>query len=354
MLFKVNVKTLITVGVLFVISPFLNAQTFDFEMLSSSKPTNLRGLYALDSLNVWTCGSNGYIGKSTNGGKTWEWVNPITYETSDFRDVHVFDKNTAIVVAAGTPALILRTIDGGKTWLEAFRSDNKEVFLDAIDFWDNTRGVCIGDFVNQVPYNLETKDGGKTWCLQNQDKADENGAYFAASGTCLRAYEFEGDTGFLAVSKVGKANILIEFSQLRNGEFDIDAYEIPYASIQESEGLFSLCIDLENEIVFVVGGDYAKPTIGFSAVYSYDEDEFVLTKTQVSGYRSCAEVFKYNNTNMIIACGPTGADVCESDSENSTWRNICQLPLNTVKKAKNDNTVFLCGKQGTIYKMVVK
>lgn len=357
MLYKLNVRYLIVVGTLLLMAPFSFAQTYRLEMLSHSKPTNLRGLSVVDNQTLWTCGSEGYVGKSTDGGKTWEWVNPITYEKSDFRDVHAFGKDTAIIVAAGTPAYILRTTDGGITWAETFKSYDKRVFLDAIDFWNDKRGICIGDWLNNTPYNLETNDKGATWTLQEYDKGDFDDAnltYFAASGTCFRTYISDGDTGFLAISSYENEAVLLAFDEMSRGGFDIDVYEIPYKINEPSEGAFSLCVDLENEIIWVVGGDYAKPNVGYSAYYDSDEDEFKVPLSQVNGYRSCVELFSYEGKAMVIACGPNGADVTPSDIENASWTTISELPLNTVKKARQGNAVFLCGKQGTIYKLLVE
>lgn len=356
MLYKLNVRCIIVVGTLLLISTFSFAQTYKFELLSHSLPTNLRGLSVVDDETVWACGSAGHVGKSTNGGKTWQWVSPITYEKSDFRDVHAFSKDTAVIMAAGTPALILRTTDGGVTWSETFRSEDKRVFLDALDFWDNEKGVCIGDWVNSLPYNLSTNNKGKTWELQEYDDDFDNNSltYFAASGTCLKAYVYEGDTGFMATTSVEAKAMVLIFDKRRNGSFDIEPYEVNYEIKEPSEGIFSLSVDLDNLIIWVVGGDYAKPQKGMSAFYDPDEDEFIVPQSQVSGYRSCVEIFEYKDKKMVIACGPTGADISPSDVKAVNWVNVSQLPFNTVKKARKGNAVFLCGKQGTIYKLVVK
>ncbi len=357
---KIYIKHLLVVTIALLFSSFSFSQSFSFKMLSSSKPTNLRGLSAVDSLTIWTCGNNGHIGKSIDGGTTWNWVNPIAYEKSDFRDVHAFSADTAIIMAAGTPALILRTTNGGITWVEAFRSDNERVFLDALDFWGDKKGICIGDWVDNKPYNLSTFDKGKTWQLQKfeTDYKNKDGAYFAASGTCLRAFTFESDTGFIATISINidssnKHGFMV-FEKLKHNEYDIDLYDAPYTTTEPSQGLFSLCIDIDNEIIWVVGGDYAKPNNGFSAFFDIDDDEFKIPQSQVNGYRSCVELFSYNNTTMVIACGPNGADISISNIEKIAWKPISQLPFNTAKKSRIGNTVFLCGKQGTIYKLIVK
>ena len=43
------------------------------EILTSGTKTSLRGLSVVNDQVIWVSGSNGTIGKSTNGGKDWKW-----------------------------------------------------------------------------------------------------------------------------------------------------------------------------------------------------------------------------------------------------------------------------------------
>src|SRR4029453_1654632 len=84
--------------------------------------------------------------RSTNGGKTFEWITVQGYEQRDFRDVEAFDANTALIMAVAEPAIILKTKDGGKTWKKVFEDTTKGMFLDAMDFAeDEKHGIVIGD-----------------------------------------------------------------------------------------------------------------------------------------------------------------------------------------------------------------
>lgn len=339
-------------------------QQFKFTLLSSSVPTNLRGLCPIDDKTIWTCGNNGHIGVSSDGGKNWQWVNPAGYEKSDFRDVYAFDAYRAVVMATTRPALILRTEDGGKSWQEAFRSDDTMVFLDAIDFWDDKMGVCVGDWIGGNPYFLETKDSGNSWLVNTQfgvvdtDAERQKIASFAASGTCVRYYKHNGETGFATAISAGNNNLIHIAAKDDDGEedeeYDFSFYQVPYKTNSAAQGIFSICIDTTNKLIWVAGGDYTSPESGYSAVSTLDDETFILPPTQVSGYRSCIELFYYKGMPMVIACGPNGADVSLSDQKLAKWKKISQLPFNVAIKAQTTNTVFLAGKQGTIYKMVVE
>ncbi len=43
---------------------------------SSQKGVSFRGLGCAKDGSVWVSGSKGTVGKSTDGGKTWQWVSP--------------------------------------------------------------------------------------------------------------------------------------------------------------------------------------------------------------------------------------------------------------------------------------
>lgn len=341
---------------MFLLPVALAGQNYELQMLSSSTPTNLRGISALSPNLVWVCGNNGHIGRTTNGGKEWKWITPDIYEKADFRDVFAFDENTAIVMASGTPALLLRTADGGETWQEVFKSTDSAVFLDALDFWDNQHGLCVGDWVNSHPYYLETKDQGATWTLVKhfEELEEQSIASFAASGTCMRTIIEEDEKLVLtAISQAGMTHGIVLASP--DYEYDdYDFFEVPFGESTPSQGLFSLCIDSVEEVIWVVGGDYAKPNMGFCAYSGYNSSDFYLPPSQPSGYRSCVEQFMHNQTSMIIACGLNGVEISPSNPNNVEWKTVSKVPLNTAITSKQGNTVFLCGPQGTIYKLVEK
>src|SRR6516164_1788645 len=67
---------------------------------------SLRGLSVVDDRVVWVSGSSGTVGRSLDGGKSWEWTIVKGFEKRDFRDIEAFDGNRAIVIAVAEPANI--------------------------------------------------------------------------------------------------------------------------------------------------------------------------------------------------------------------------------------------------------
>src|SRR5882672_2977318 len=101
---------------LFAAIIFSNLQAQQIELLTDNNKISIRGLSAVNDKIVWVSGSNGAVGRSVNSGKTWQWITVKNFEKKDFRDIEAFDERTAIIMAIGEPAFILKTTDGGKTW----------------------------------------------------------------------------------------------------------------------------------------------------------------------------------------------------------------------------------------------
>src|SRR5689334_9577852 len=73
------------------------------QLLTSGTNTSLRGLSVVNDQIVWVSGSNGTVGRSTDGGKNWKWKQVKGFEKSDFRDVEAFDAMTAVIMAVSNP-----------------------------------------------------------------------------------------------------------------------------------------------------------------------------------------------------------------------------------------------------------
>ena len=172
---------------LLLINLFATAQTV--KVLTSGTKTSLRGLSVVSDKIIWASGSNGTVARSVDGGGSWKWFTVKGFEKIDFRDIEAFDSSTAIIMGIASPAYILKTTDGGQTWKVVFENKAPEMFLDAMDFYDEQNGIVIGDPVNNKFFIAQTSDGGNTWndiSAQNFPQADSGEACFAASGTNIK------------------------------------------------------------------------------------------------------------------------------------------------------------------------
>ena len=114
----------------------------------------------------------------------WQNVSVPDAEKLDFRDLHAFDSETAVLLTAGQPARVYRTDNGGSTWALQFEHPNKESFFDAISFFDNQHGIAMSDPVDDRVLLIETLDGGKIWkelAAQRRPLKERGEAGFASS-----------------------------------------------------------------------------------------------------------------------------------------------------------------------------
>lgn len=329
-----------------LLCPFIGfAQNYQLVPLTSGKNTSMRGLSVVSDSVAWVSGSKGYIGKSLDGGKTWQWMQPKGYEKLDFRDIEAFDQLKAIVVNAGSPAYILSTVDGGRTWREIYKNLDSAIFLDGMGFWDSNQGIVFGDPINNKMQLLKTTDGGLTWkdiSVKLKAVLAIGEAGFAASGTSIKT----GKNGKVWIA-TGGAVSHIYYSNNYGNSWKV--YDCPIIQGESSSGPFSIDFLNEKEGV-VVGGNYLKDkeSINNALLTSNGGKTWTRPQHSVSGYRSAVA---YITSKICVTTGSSGTDVSNDSGKN--WMNISDLNFNAVQKAKNGNLVLLTGNKGQIYKLII-
>jgi len=321
----------------------INLAAQQIVLLDSNAGISFRGLSVVNDNIIWVSGSKGTIKSSIDGGLTWLNVSPKGYEKSDFRDIEAFGVNNAIVMSSGAPSYILKTTDGGASWKEVYKDERPEVFLDAMDFWDDKKGVIIGDPIDNIFVHLQTNDGGETWQIPDTmflPFALDSEAVFAASGTGLRCFsknEFALVTG-------GKHSRL-----LFSGQREIS---IPIKHGKQSEGAFSFAFvngkGINKNLICVVGGDYLNDSTEMNSAWYRSKSKLWYRQKFISdpnGYRSCVEAV---NKNYLISCGTSGVDILYLKGVYKEWQNISKIGFHVVRKAKKGNAVFLAGSHGKI------
>ena len=129
----------------------------------SGTTASLRGLHVVDADVAWASGSGGTFLRTVDGADTWEIGTVAGAEALDFRDVHAWDRDRALLLSAGFPARIYRTNDGGGSWNLMYENRTPGVFFNAVSFWDAERGIAVGDPIDGRFLIVLTNDGGETW-----------------------------------------------------------------------------------------------------------------------------------------------------------------------------------------------
>ncbi len=325
-------------------TPFLFAPQPKVQVLTSGTATSIRGLSVVNNNVIWVSGSNGTVGKSTNGGKSWKWLIVKGFEKTDFRDIEAFDASTAVIMGIAEPAYILKTTDGGDTWKVVYENKTKGIFLDAMEFWNERAGIVIGDPLAGKFFVTRTFDGGSTWQDIPVDKrpaADSGEACFAASGTNIRALDRD-EAVFISG---GLKSALYKRNQ---------KIPLPILQGKETAGANSISVWDHNQRngghkMIVVGGDFNAE--------SQSEKNCVITnnggkswsspKTPPHGYRSCVEFVSKKD---IFACGLNGVDYSANGGKDFQW--ISKEGFHVCRIAKYGSAIFLAGGNGKIGKIV--
>jgi photosystem II stability/assembly factor-like uncharacterized protein len=320
------------------------------QLLQDSINSSFRGLSVPSDNVVWVSGSNGTVGRSTDAGKIWKWINVPGFEKRDFRDIEAFDSLTAIIMAVGNPADILKTTDGGKTWKVVFHKEQEGMFLDAMDFNGNT-GICVGDPLPvdstvKFFYLITTHDAGNSWMEEKRTKFRSYGdAIFAGSGSNI-LLPATSELKYVFITGGIKSRLLGEWRNHHGFYFQ----DIPVLQGNASAGAFSFCIT--KKTFYITGGDYKEYWRDSGNVVYTGNAGSTWNRSSVHGYRSC---IIQAGKNTFITCGTNGVDISFDGCK--TWNLIYgdgakgTDGFNVCAKSKTGKAVYLAG-AGRIGKLV--
>jgi hypothetical protein len=319
-------------------------QAQQINILFSGKSVSLRGLSAVSDRIIWVSGSGGSVGLSTNGGNHWTWIRVPGYETTDFRDIEGFSSKEAVVLGITKPAVILKTTDGGKSWLTVFEDSSKSVFLDAMDF-SGDQGAVIGDPTQGYPFFAVTKDRGRTWIRKDPpgfEKMEKGESFFAASGSNIRK---TGPDQWVLVSG-GTISCLYVSEERQVPKY---RYPLLLKNGKESAGANSIALHPSDpNQAFIVGGDFLTHTDSFqnSLLITIHPFSQIPPLVPPHGYRSAVA---YIDDRKMVCCGISGVDI--SSDGGLHWQAISGESFHVCGKSKKGNAVFLAGVNGRIARL---
>ncbi|KAK8137335.1 oxidoreductase [Apiospora sp. TS-2023a] len=278
-----------------------------------------RGLAPVSASTAWVAGTNSTILRTDDGGATWLSVFPSTEEELlEFRDIAAWSPLHAIAlsIGEGPASRIYSTTDGGLTWSLSFANADPAAFYDCLAFseTDPAHGMVMSDPVEGHFRLLETRDQGLTWTLVSSAQtgmpaARKGESGFAASGTCL-----ETKAGRWYLASGGSAPSGRVFASADDGHTWDRVAETPIPAANSSQGVFSVRFrDAANGIV--VGGDFQDPT-RTSGTAGWSDDGGVTwnpADQTPGGYRSGAAWVSglcpsKGGMGAAVAVGPTGSD----------------------------------------------
>lgn len=328
------------------------------DSLSVGVATNIRALAVVDSLHWWFGGSGGYLGHTTNGGKSWKLRQPAGNQV-DFRSLHAFNNQEAVAAIAGQPAQIFRTKDDGTHWEMVHQLNDTTAFMDAIGFWNAQEGLIFGD---PLPDGrlllLVTKDSGHSWTPMADSSRPllaKGEAAFAASGTAMQCLD---DSTVVIVTGGLRTRLLLSINRGRTWEvLPADRWQpktdlLPYEQQPErlvmahgsaSKGAFSVA-RTPDSIWVLAGGDYLIDSSREHNMLVRAGDNWWSPRHGPRGYRECILVL---SETLWVVTGPTGSDI--SWNGGLDWYPLNDLRGMHVVKPLGQG-VLLAGRGGRLWR----
>jgi len=306
-------------------------------------PARLRGISAVSQRVAWASGTSGTVLRTTNGGDAWQAIRVPGAETLDFRDIDALSDKTAYVLSIGNgeASRIYKTTDAGKTWTLQLANKDPKIFLDAMDFWSEDRGIAFSDAVDGKFVMFMTTNGGRAWTRIPPDRLPPalatEGAY-AASGT--------------NVATLGKDHVWVGttasrvlHSADRGATWTIAQTPLPTS---QSAGIFSVAFRDELHGV-AVGGDYQKEAEALDNVaFTSDGGKTWTLGKGLSGFRSVV-AHRPGSKAEWIAVGPQGADISVDDG--ATWTALPRAGFHAFSFAPNGRAGWGAGDRGAVARL---
>jgi photosystem II stability/assembly factor-like uncharacterized protein len=319
---------------LLLIISFNNINAQSIRLLTSGTKTSLRGLSAPDERVVWVSGSNGQVGRSVDAGENWTWRQVAGFEKTDFRDIEAFDSLTAVIMGISEPGHILRTTDGGRSWKVVYADSSKGVFMDAMHFQPDGKGIVVGDPIDGKLYAVRTKDYGRNW--ERIDPAAlpalaDGEAFFASSG---------GNVMLMSKDMFGAVTGGIRSRWLSPTVSVI----LPLQQGKQSTGANALAAG-DRKTLIAVGGDFAndRRTDSTCAISTDGGKTWQHPVVGLNGYRSSVA---HLGKGRFIACGTSGVDITNNGGMN--WQRVSETGFHVVVRSGKGSRVYLAGSNGRV------
>jgi photosystem II stability/assembly factor-like uncharacterized protein len=312
-----------------------------WRLVDTGTQTHFRGLSVVSRSVAWLGGYNGVVLRTVNGGRSWINASPAGASALQFRDIEAFSATRAVAMAAGsgTDSRLYVTGNGGRSWRLAYQNTNPQAFFDCMAFFNPRQGLVLSDPVDGKFRILSTRDGGRNWTVlpnAGMPEALPGEAGFAASGECLTT---SGHDAWFGSGGSTSARVFAS----RDGGLTWRVAATPIVT-GPTAGVFALAFRTPVAGV-AVGGDFANPTAATNiAALSFLGSPWFSPRSGPGGYRS-GVTWVPDTFATVIAVGLTGSDV--SFDGGLHWRTFDTGQFDTVSCAP-DGSCWASGDLGRV------
>lgn len=126
----------------------------NWQIVPTEIKSQLEDVYATSNLNIYVCGRDASLFRSTDSGLNWAKISlPIPSNTSLFKIVAFSDDS---LVVAGSDGIIVSTADGGNNW-SAQTITNRNIY--DLKFFSGGMAFAVGE----AGLIMKSTDNGKSW-----------------------------------------------------------------------------------------------------------------------------------------------------------------------------------------------
>ncbi|MAO46679.1 MAG: oxidoreductase [Crocinitomicaceae bacterium] len=296
---------------------------------------------ALDVLNEETIAFSGYgglIGISRDGGESWDTTR-VEFEGKKpaFRACGIMNKHLYIV-SIESPGLIFKIpTDDLSIQKLVYRNDDKDVFLDALEFTEDGLAIVMGDPTNGCMTVLMGFNDGETWkripCNRMPKNHDGEAAFAASNGNIA----IVGDEVWFATG--GKSSRVFK-SEYRG--FDWTANKTPITQGGQMTGIFAISFKDGNTGI-AIGGNWEEMenNKGNLAITRDGGKSWkLISEGKGPGYRSSI-VWQPTQPETCVAIGSEGIDI--SHDEGATWTRLSNEGFYTGRFSPSGSRLYLAG-----------
>ncbi len=324
------------------LAPVAFAQTW--VMQPAATDASLRGISVVTRDIAWASGSSGTVLRTTDGGRTWVRVEVPETGKLDFRGVQAYDGVHAALMASGEGAQssVYRNQQDG-TWRIWYANHDAKGFFDAIAMPGPQQVAILGDPVGGTFVFTTADQAGGVYSHVRMPKAIPGEGAFAASNTSLvlRGKRVWFGTGGPTGARVFRSE---------DGGETWSVAGTPVRADGEGAGIFSLAFR-DDRTGIAVGGSYKNPKEAAHnvAVTSDGGNTWMEPQgTKPRGYRSAVAWLPLEGA--WITTGPTGSEISRDDGRN--WTPFDDGAFNAIGVGPGD-ICFAVGPHGRIAKLVL-